>query len=135
MDTKDRSKQKPQTEYRQANDAAWKAILSLHLVDFTAFFWPMAYRLIDWSIPYVALEQELLKLTSTAAVNNTYVDKLFKVFLKNGSEQWLLLHVEIQHSKQEDFARRMLRYYARMLVEYDKQIASIAILADNNRSR
>ena len=112
-------------------DLIWKEILGEWLQEFTEFFWPAAYRDIDWSRGYESLEQELLNL-NIKANNDRHVDKLFKVFLKNGDEQWLLLHIEIQQTKQNDFEKRMYIYFSRIYEKHDKDVASIAILADGN---
>jgi hypothetical protein len=81
---------------RADNDFAWKTILKALLKDFMEFFWYEAYQDIDWLRPYELLEQELLAIVDTEENGKRCVDKLFKVFLKNGQEQWVLLHIEIQ---------------------------------------
>jgi hypothetical protein len=114
----------------QENDLVWKEIVTLLLQDFTEFFWQEAYHAIDWTKPYESLEQELNQISIKDEIGRRYVDKLFKVFLKTGEEQWILLHIEIQHSKQEDFPKRMFTYFNRVFTKYNKDIASLAILAD-----
>jgi len=63
-----------------------------------------------------------------------YVDKLVKVFLKDGREQFVLCHVEIQSNKgRGDLAERMFRYFYRIWDRYKVPITAIAILADENK--
>lgn len=125
------SKQKKENP-RADNDGAWKEIISAHLKDFVEFFWPEAYVDIDWERPYEFLEQELLTIGIPEAIGKHHIDKLFKVFLKNGKEQWILLHIEIQNTKDGDFSKRMFVYFYRIFDTYDKVIASLAILADTD---
>jgi hypothetical protein len=117
---------------RADNDGGWKNVLSAHLKDFAAFFWPEAFQDIDWDKPYEALEQELMAIGIPEKIGKRCLDKLFKVHLKNGQEQWLLLHIEVQHSKDEDFAERMFTYFYRIYDRYCQDIASMAVLADKD---
>jgi len=121
-------------ELRADNDMAWKQILSFHLKDFVEFFWEEAYHDIDWAKPYEILEQELMALGLSEEIGKRYVDKLFKVFLKNGQEQWLLLHIEVQHSRDDSFPERMFSYFYRIYDRYHQDVASMAVLADKNKN-
>jgi len=118
---------------RADNDGGWKHILSAHLKDFVEFFWSEAYQAIDWTRPYELLEQELIAIGVKEEIGKRCVDKLFKVFLLNGDEQWLLLHIEIQNTKDDAFSERMFTYFYRIFDRYNKDIASMAILADLNQ--
>lgn len=116
---------------RADNDTAWKIILKALLKDFMEFFWPEAHDDIDWQKPYELLEQELLAIVDADDNGKRCVDKLFRVYLKNGQEQWLLLHIEV-HLKDDDFSERMFVYFYRIYDEYKKDVASIAVLADKD---
>lgn len=118
---------------RADNDGGWKHILSAHLKDFVEFFWSEAYQAIDWARPYELLEQELMAIGVNEEIGKRYVDKLFKVHLLNGQEQWLLLHIEVQNTKDEAFPDRMFTYFYRIFDRYNKDIASMAVLADLNQ--
>jgi len=60
------------------------------------------------------------------------VDKLVQVYTREGEEQWVLIHVEIQGTAQKDFERRMFRYYSRIFDKYDRRIAAFAIFTDTS---
>lgn len=123
----------PQKENSRAdNDMGWKQILQAHLKEFMEFFWYEAYQDIDWSRPYEFLEQELMAIAVKEEIGKRYIDKLFKVYLKNGKEQWLLLHIEIQHTKKKTFPEVMFTYFYRIYDRYHQDVASLAILADKN---
>jgi len=53
---------------------------------------------------------------------------LVKVFLKDGGEEWILIHIEVQAEEEEDFSLRMFRYFYRIFERYGKPVVSIAIL-------
>jgi hypothetical protein len=42
-----------------------------------------------------------------AAAGDREVDKLIEVQWQDHSQEWILLHVEVQAQRQSDFARRM----------------------------
>jgi hypothetical protein len=60
------------------------------------------------------------------------VDKLVKVWRKNGREVWVLLHVEVQTQRQRGFARRMYVYNYRIFDRYNRRVVSLAVLADDD---
>jgi predicted transposase YdaD len=59
-----------------------------------------------------------------------YVDKLLKVFTRQGEEDHFLLHVEVQGYRDNDFEQRMFQYFYRIRDHYQKPVAAIAILTD-----
>jgi hypothetical protein len=69
-----------------------------------------------------------------AEVGTKYVDKLLKVYLKEGEETWLLLHLEVQSQTDRGFAQRMFRYHYRVYERYDQEVVSLAILGDEQKS-
>ena len=52
------------------------------------------------------------------------------MYLKDGSEKWLLIHIEVQGYFEKDFAKRMFIYNYRIFDRYNKDVVSLAILAD-----
>ena len=59
------------------------------------------------------------------------VDKLVEVALVQGGDQWIHLHIEIQSSRESDFAERMMIYHYRIFDRFRRPVASLAVLADN----
>ena len=62
------------------------------------------------------------------------VDKLVKVWRKDGKETWVLVHIEVQGQVDYEFANRMYSYHYRLYDRYARQIVSVAILADDRKS-
>lgn len=112
-------------------DSAWKEVLDFYLKECMDYCIHELSALIDWQLGYTSLDKELCAITKSKAKGKRIVDKLFKVFLKNGKEQWILLHLEVQGSRQKEFPERMFTYAYRCYDKYKQPIVSIAILTDN----
>ena len=57
-------------------------------------------------------------------------DFLVKVWLKDGDEQWLLVHIELQSQKDVTFPERMFLYNIRAFDLYRRPVFGLAVLAD-----
>lgn len=111
-------------------DSPWKEAIEVFLEPLLAFFFGDLHEAIDWSKGYVSLDKEFHESLRDSAVGSSLADKLFKVYLKDGSDVWLLIHFEVQAQPAPDFARRMFVYYYRIFDRYNRDIVSLAILAD-----
>ena len=78
------------------------------------------------------LDKELQPIVRRASHGRRYVDKLVKVWLKSGEEKWLLIHIEVQGSKEADFPVRMYVYNHRIFDRHGRETVSLAILADDD---
>lgn len=102
------------------------------LPDFVAFFFKEAHQAIDWSRGYKFLDNEFRKIMRDAEQINRRVDKLVQVYLKNGEEQWILCHVEIQGCKDLDFPNRMFISWYRIYDKHKRDVASFEVLSDDD---
>ena len=50
----------------------------------------------------------------------------------SGEAQWLLTHIEVQTWKEGDFPKRMYVYNYRLFDRYDREVISLAVLADDD---
>jgi len=116
------------------NDSAWKDILDVYFKDFLDYCLPDLSALIDWTIPWVSLDKELLAITKDGITGTRIADKLIKVFLKDGAEHWVLFHVEVQGKPEEDLPKRMFIYATRIYDKYQVPLASCAILTDTKKT-
>ncbi len=119
----------PQPRRRDA-DTAWKQALQALLPDFLALVHPEFHAAIDWQRPAAFLDKELQAITRQGRKGRRAVDLLASVWLREGREHWLLIHVEVQGRVEEDFARRMFIYHARLVDRYNQPVVSLAILTD-----
>jgi hypothetical protein len=113
-------------------DSPWKEALDRYFEPCMAFFFPHAHADIDWTRGYEMLDKELQPIVRQAKHGRRYVDKLVKVWLKDGQEKWLLIHIEVQASKEGEFPERMYVYNHRIFDRYGREVISLAILADDD---
>ncbi len=113
-------------------DSPWKEALDRYFEAFLAFFFPHIHAEIDWSRGYEMLDKELQPIIRGAARGRRYVDKLVKVWLKDGQERWILIHVEVQGQKESEFPERIYVYNHRLFDRYGREVISLAILADDD---
>lgn len=119
--------------FRNDEDTAWKKILDAHLKDFIEYCFPKLSEFIDWGQSWTSLDKELQVIAKGNISGKQLLDKLFKVSLKNGCEQWVLVHIEIQAEPEKNFSERMFVYGYRAYDKYKKPIVSLAVLTDQNR--
>jgi hypothetical protein len=113
-------------------DSPWKEALDAFFEPFLELFFPAAYADIDWTRQWESLDKELQQIAPEAEIGRRYVDKLAKVWLKDGQEQWVLVHIEIQMSPDGKFPWRMYVYNYRIFDRYNREVASFAVLGDDD---
>ncbi|NEO11989.1 DUF4351 domain-containing protein [Moorena sp. SIO3E8] len=113
-------------------DSPWKDTLEWYFEPFIALCFAHIHSQINWSRPSEFLDKELQKVVRDAEVGRRWADKLVKVWLNNGQETWILIHVEVQGKKQTEFAKRMYTYHHRISGRYNRPVASLAVLSDAN---
>jgi hypothetical protein len=111
-------------------DSPWKEILDSFFPSFMAYFFPRAYNEIDWERGFESLDTELRQIVREADVGRRTVDKLVKVWLQSGQEQWILIHIEVQIQEDVDFEERMFVYHYRLYDVYGRAAVSMAVLGD-----
>lgn len=111
-------------------DSGWKEITFRQFALMLLFFFPQIYEQIDWSRPPEFLDKELQKITPEAELGRRFADHLVKVWLLNGLEAWVLIHIEIQSQYEKDFTERMYIYHSRIFNQYHRRVASLVILGD-----
>ncbi|MEA5469318.1 Rpn family recombination-promoting nuclease/putative transposase [Spirulina sp. 06S082] len=99
-----------------------------------AFFFPRVHEAIDWTRGYEFLDKEFQKIVREAETGRKTTDKLVKVWLNNGQETWLLIHIEVQSQPESEFAERMYIYNCRIYDRYRQKVLSLAVLADETKS-
>ena len=75
-------------------DELWKNIIEKLFPHFLAYFMPELYADVDLAQGYEFLDKELQKIKLKGKKGKKLTDKLVKVRLKDGTEEWLLIHVE-----------------------------------------
>ena len=117
-------------------DGNWKEIIIEFFEDFVAFFLPKLYPHVDFSRPPEILEQELIQVLEAIGSDSKKVaDKLLKVWLKDGTEKWILVHIEIQSYFEKLFSKRMYQIFSMIFHKYDHKIVAIAIYTNTKTPR
>lgn len=132
-----KSKQKVKRKPARRDDELWKGILADVFEDFLRFFFPDADDLFDFERKFVFLDKEFNRLfpPEENAAGVRFVDKLVKVYLKEGVSKFILIHVEIQGSKgHEELSSRMFRYFYRAKDRHNVSVTAFAILIDDIKS-
>ncbi|NMG14504.1 DUF4351 domain-containing protein [Aromatoleum bremense] len=113
-------------------DSPWKSAVEHAFPEFIAFYFPDADRRIDWSRGHDFLDQELRQVVRDAELGRRHADKLVRVHDHDGREDWVYIHIEIQGRRDSGFEKRMFVYNYRIFDRYDRPVASLAVLADDD---
>ncbi|KGE15986.1 hypothetical protein [Sphingobacterium deserti] len=122
---------------RRVDDPLWKSVIENTFAHFLTFMFPAAAQLFDLERGFEYLDKEFESLFPPEPNNRgiRYVDKLVKVYLLDGSEKYVLCHIEVQSSKGKgDLPARMFQYFYRITDKYKVPVTAIAILADNHHA-
>ena len=106
----------------QRQDLLWKAVIEGFFLDLLDFFYAEYVPQIDLSKGFEFLDKELTQLYADSKEENRRADKLVKIFLKDGTEHWLLVHIEVQGYQDANFARRMFTTYYRAVDKFNKPV-------------
>jgi hypothetical protein len=118
----------------QDYDTPWKDILEVYFREFLKFFFPGIESDLNWEKGYDFLDKEFQSIVKEAETGRKHLDKLIRVWRKDDKETWLLIHIEVQGTREADFSERMYVYNYRTYDRYRRPVASLAVLADETVS-
>ena len=116
-------------------DNGWKEMLDGFFDSFVAFFFPNIHADIDWSRGYEFKDKELPQLGREHATGKRIADKLVKVWLKDGRETWLLIHIEIQGRPEKQFNQRTYIYNYRIFDKETREVISLVVVTSSGGAR
>lgn len=111
------------------HDRLFKELITTFFAEFMELFFPDAHRCLD----YACLEfmpQEVF--TDVTAGEKNIVDILVKTRLQ-GEEGHILIHVEPQAYREQEFNRRMFKYFARLHEKHGEKVLPIAVFAHDSK--
>lgn len=111
-------------------DGAWKEAVRGHLREFVQKCFPVLAELIDWGREPTWLDKEIGQIVGQPGRRNSEVDLLFKAWLIDGREQWILCHLEIQTYYEADFPFRIDLYNSGLKWLFRRDVLTLVILAD-----
>ena len=114
---------------RRNYDILWKGLLDEVFDDFLRFVFPAVEEDLDLERGFLFLDKELGQMFPEPQKKSAtrHVDKLVKVYKKNGEERWLLVHVEIQDKKDAALPQRMFQYFYRIMDKHNHPITAVAM--------
>lgn len=119
---------------RRKNDILLKSAFEEAFPDLLCFFFQEADTIFDIAKGFEFMDKELSEIYPELEKQggSRFVDMLVKTYLKNGSEEWMLIHLEIQDRNDKHFAKRMFQYFYRIYDRYDVPITALAIFTGNH---
>jgi hypothetical protein len=111
-------------------DELWKDVVENLFPHFINLIVPDFYHNVNWSKPIIFLDNELRQISPASEETKRYVDRLVCVWMLDGEEQWVLIHVEVQGYKDPGFSKRMFIYFYRIYDKFNRDILSIAVFSD-----
>jgi hypothetical protein len=108
-------------------DTTWKLVIEEFYLDFMEFFLPDLFVQLDTSVAPVFLNQELLAIQKELNIPKQITDRLIKVQLLDGTEKWVLVHIEVQTKFEIQFSTRMYLYQAFIYAKHRLPITALAI--------
>jgi len=122
----------PQRSPTACYDSPWKEVLTHAFHAFMLMYFADLCTQIDWSRRPRFLDKELVQAGFGDAPAGRVADKLVAVYLRDGSEQWVLVQIEVQAQRDDALARRVLTYNYRIFEQHERPVASLVVLADDD---
>jgi hypothetical protein len=115
-------------------DSPWREAMHSFFRGFVEFYFPVAYRDIDWDAGFVTMETELRQIAGKTRASSIRSDSLFQVKRLSGDKQLVLFHAEVQTTRDARLAERIFRYNYRSFDAQGLPVASFGILGDPSRT-
>ncbi len=113
-------------------DQLSKRLIKSFFREFLDFFFPELVEKINFnSVNFI--DKELY--SDEVEGDETVSDILARVELLNGEEHIILIHIEVQGSKDIDMPKRMFRYFASAWMEYELPVFAFALFLDEAKWR
>jgi hypothetical protein len=118
---------------QRKSDILWKVVIEEVFDDLLRFLFPDADKVYDMERGFEFLDKELAEMhpEPDKKSDTRFADKLVKVFHRDGEEEWVLTHIEIQgETKTKDrplFGERMFRYFYRIWDRFHKPVSVVAV--------
>lgn len=113
-------------------DSPWKDAVDKYFMELLQFYFPISHAQIDWTIPYVNLDTELRALMRDSESGKRIVDKLMRVTLLTGKQEFVFINIEIQGYTEAEFSKRVFVCHYRIFDFFDGPVASLVVLADKS---
>ena len=122
------------TLIRRKNDILLKSAFEEAFPDLLRFFFKDSVSIFEIERGFEFMDKELNDLFPELEKKGggRLADMLVKTYLKDGREEWMLIHLEIQDQNDKHFAKRMFQYFYRIYDRYSVPITAFAIFTGNS---
>ncbi len=123
--------------FRKKDDILLKSAFEEAFPDLLRFYFKNADAIFDMERGFEFMDKELSELFPELEKQggSRFVDMLVKTFLKDGTEEWILIHIEIQGGSTKGFSHRMFRYWYRIYDRYEVDIAALAVFTGGKNQK
>jgi predicted transposase YdaD len=131
----------PRHPKHRKSDILWKVVMEEVFDDLLRFIFPDADQVYNMERGFEFLDKELAELYPAPDKDpaTRFADKLVRVFRRDGKEDCVLCHIEIQgETKCQDrplFGERMFRYFYRIWDRYRKPVSAVAIFTGRDAKK
>jgi predicted transposase/invertase (TIGR01784 family) len=122
---------------RRKNDILLKSAFEEAFPDLLRFFFKEADSIFDIERGFEFMDKELSELFPELERKggSRFVDMLVKTYLIDGTEEWILVHLEIQGEGSNNFAFRMFQYWYRIYDRYENDIVALAVFTGGKNQK
>ena len=124
-----------QQQGHKVKDSIWKDVIEKHISGMLRRAIPELYRDMDKSKEPVFIDKELRNWDQYVPGGAHEADFLVRIYLNDGSERWLLLHIEIQGDSGGYLPYRMYFYKTLILANHRTEPAALAIITESDHSK
>ncbi len=119
---------------RRGFDEAWKYAVRAFFRECLQLLFPAVQEQVDWTRPVEFQDTNLYRLApGVRGKRRQTADIVAKVYFRDGTTRFVLIHIEIQAQPDAKFALRMFVYHYHIFDAYDyPEVVSLAILADDD---
>ena len=117
---------------RTERDGPWKRGVELHLESLLLICFAGIHAQIDWKKGILFLDQELNEIIPEANIGRQRVDKLIRVWLLDGTQAVLYIHLEIQNQRVTRFSTRIYEYHFLLVKKLGRQVLTLVVLGDDS---
>ena len=131
--TKTKRKKRPYVKKRlRTQDELWKAIVPALWTHFLLFSLEDWADKIDFTRKPDSLDKELKRLMLRSKTKNRAVDFLMRVYLKDGTTKFFLLHIEVQGYPDPFLEERLYQYNYRISDLLNEPVETLVIMIDDD---
>lgn len=122
---------------RKRHDELLKAMFKDYIFAFLRLMYPNADEIFDFSKGFELLENELLEIMADRIpeLGKLVSDLLVKVYLKDGEEKWILIHIELEASSNPNIGRRLFQYFYRIVDKYNVDVETIVVFVGDEKQK